>query len=269
MKNRVQHAISAVAGAAVTVIVVFLVGPIPVSNQASAPSAEGTIPRTADGKPDFSGIWQTINSAAWNIEPHHADKDTPAGLGVVEGNRIPYKESALPKRKENYINRRTADPEAKCFLPGVPRIMYMPLPFQIVQDAKQITMLFEYVHAVRNVYMNTPHPEGPIEWWIGDSRGHWEGDTLVVDVVHFNDQTWLDRSGNFHTELLHLVERYSFVDRDHINYEVTLEDPNVYLRPWKMSMTLYRRKDPNMQLLDYECYTFDDPDVRPKPPVYE
>ena len=142
------------------------------------------------------------------------------------------------------------------FLPGVPRIMYMPFPFQIVQTPRQITMLFEYVHATRNVFMNSPHPKGPIEWWMGDSRGRWEGDVLVVDVVHFTDQTWFDRAGNHHSTALHLVERYTLTGPDHINYEITVEDPNVFTRPWKMTMPLYRRKDANAQLLDFECYTF-------------
>ena len=121
-----------------------------------------------------------------------------------------------------------------------------------------VTFLYEYAHATRYVYTNgTEHPEGPINWWMGDSRGHWEGDTLVVDVVHFTDQTWFDRTGNFHSENLHVVERYSFVDADHINYEVTIEDPDVFTRPWTMSMVLYRRTEPNFQLLDYDCYGFE------------
>jgi hypothetical protein len=134
--------------------------------------------------------------------------------------------------------------------------MYMPFPFQIVQTPRQITMLFEYLHATRNVFMDTPHPKGPIEWWMGDSRGRWEGDVLVVDVVHFTNQTWLDRAGNHHSEALHLVERYSLISSDHINYEVTVEDPRVFTRPWKMTMLLYRRKEAGSQILDFECYTF-------------
>jgi len=119
-------------------------------------------------------------------------------------------------------------------------------------------MFFEYEHAVRNVYLNTPHPPGPIEWWMGDSRGTWDGDTLVVDVVHFNNETWFDRVGNHHSEQLHVVERFTLLDADHINYEATIEDPKVFTRPWKMNMVVYRHKEPNFQLLEYECYTFDD-----------
>jgi hypothetical protein len=217
-----------------------------------------TMPRTADGKPDLSGIWQAVNSAAWNILPHSAEDGVPAGLGVVEGNEIPYRPEAAAKQRENFANRATLDPEAKCFLPGVPRASYMGFPFQIVQAPTQVSILYEYAHALRNVFMNSPHPKGPIEFWMGDSRGTWEGDTLVIDVVHFNDQTWFDRSGNHHSEQLHVVERYTPIDRDHINYEVTIEDPKVFTRAWKMAMPLYRRVDRNMQMLEYECSSFDE-----------
>jgi hypothetical protein len=134
----------------------------------------------------------------------------------------------------------------------------MPHPFQIFQTPRQITIAHEYLHAVRNIYMNTPHPRGPIEWWLGDSRGQWEGDTLVVDSIHFSDKTWFDRAGNFHSEELHVIERYSPVGRDHINYEATIEDPKVFTRPWKMSMPLYRRAERNAQLLEFECHAYAD-----------
>ena len=226
--------------------------------QVQAPAAgPGALPRTSDGKPDFSGIWQVMNAAAWNIQDHEAEKGAPAGQGVVEGNEIPYLPAALTQRNENYKNRLTADPETKCFLPGVPRIMYMPYPFQIVQSPNYMAFLFEYVHAVRHLYFTGEHPEGPIDWWMGDSRARWDGDTLVVDVIHFNDQTWFDRAGNFHSEAMHLVERYTLLDRDHINYEVTVEDRKVFSRPWKMSMPLYRRIEKNVQILDYVCQSFE------------
>src|SRR5881628_2812615 len=159
------------------------------------------MPRTADGKPDLSGIWQVMNAAAWDIQDHAARKGVPAGIGVVIGNEIPYQPEALARKRQNYENRATADPETKCYLPGIPRIMYMPYPFQIFQKPDTITMLFEYVHATRFVYTNgTPHPPGHIDWWMGDARGRWEGDTLVVDVVDFNEETWFDRAGNFHSD---------------------------------------------------------------------
>ncbi|MSO83299.1 MAG: hypothetical protein EXQ53_08400 [Acidobacteria bacterium] len=225
---------------------------------APTPAAAQPLPRTPDGKPNLSGIWQAVNSAAWNILPHAADADVPAGLGVVDGNGLPYTPPAAARQRDNYANRAKLDPETKCWLPGVPRATYMGFPFQIVQTPIQVSILYEYAHAVRNIFMNSPHPKGPIEFWMGDSRGTWDGDTLVVDVVHFNDQTWFDKAGNHHSELLHVVERYTLMGPNHIGYEVTIEDPNVFTRPWKMSMPLYRRLDRNMQILDYECSAFDE-----------
>ena len=222
--------------------------------------------RTVDGRPDLSGIWQVINGAAWNIQDQNAEPGPhsapwlgiPASRGVVEGNEIPYQPWARAKREENYKNRLTADPEVNCYLPGVPRITYMPFPFQIIQTPTYIGILYEYVHAIRHIYLDgSAHPEGPIEWWMGDSRGRWEGDTLVVSVKHFNADTWFDRAGNFHSEEMQLTERYSFVDRDTIRYQVTVTDPKVFTRPWNMSMLLYRRKEDNAQLLEHSCYAFD------------
>jgi hypothetical protein len=142
--------------------------------------------------------------------------------------------------------------------PGVPRLTYMPYPFQIVQSPGRLTLLYEYVRATRTIYANgTAHPKGPIDCWLGDSRGRWEGDTLVVDVVHFNDQTWFDRAGNFHSNGLHVVERYTPDGPDHISYNVTIEDPKVFTRPWTMSLVLYRHKEKNFQLLEYACDAFD------------
>ena len=209
------------------------------------------IPRMPDGRPDLRGVWQALNSANWDIQDHGAELGMPAGQGVVVGNELPYLPDALVQRHENFVNRLTEDPEAKCFMPGVPRITYLPYPFQIVQSADQVTILYEYAHVFRNIY--SEHPPGPIQWWMGDSRAHWEGDTLVVDVIHFTDQTWFDRSGNFHSEELHVVERYTFTGPDHMLYEATIEDPKVFSRPWSLSMPLYRRQEANVQILEYEC----------------
>ncbi len=215
------------------------------------------LPRAPNGRPNLSGVWQVMNTASWDIQDHSAQKGVPAGQGVVEGNDIPYQPAALARRKENFANRATADPLTKCYLPGVPRITYMPFPFQILQTPTHVEIFYEYAHAVRQIYVNgSPHPPGHIDWWMGDSRGRWEGDTLVVDVVDFNDQTWFDRAGNFHSDALHLVERYTLADPDHLSYEVTIEDPKVFTRPWKMSTVFYRHKEKNFQLLEYECHTF-------------
>ncbi len=215
-----------------------------------------TPPRTPYGHPDLQGIWQTVNTAAWDIEDHSARLGVPAGQGVVEGEEIPYLPSAAAQREENLQNL-SGDPEAGCRMVGVPRITYTPYPFQIVQTPTQVTILYEYVHTVRNIYLDSPHPEDLLErLWMGDSRGRWEGDTLVVDVVHFTDQTWFDRSGNFHSEALHVVERYTRTGPNHISYQVTIEDPEVFTEPWQMSMPLYRRQEADIQILEYECYAY-------------
>jgi len=213
-------------------------------------------PRTPDGHPDLQGIWQALNTAVWNIEDHAPELGVPGGQGIVEGGELPYLPSALGLRQENFRKRLTDDPEAKCYMAGVPRITYMPYPFQIVQQGNQVSILYEYVHTVRNIYLNSPHPKGPIQWWMGDSRGRWEGETLVADVVHFTDQTWFDRSGNHHSAALHVVERYTRTSHDHILYEATIEDPKVFSRPWKISVPLYRRQERNVRLLEYECYAY-------------
>jgi hypothetical protein len=210
-------------------------------------------PRTSDGKPNLQGIWQVLNTAAWDVQDHAARLGVPAGQGIVDGNEIPYQPAALAKKRANFENRATADPETKGYLPGVPRIMFVPFPFQIFQTPDQIVMVFEYDRGVRNIYTNgTPHPRGPLNWWLGDSRGRWEGNTLVVDVVYFTDQTWFDRAGNFHSDALHLVERFIPAGPDHINYEVAVEDSNVFTRPWTMRTVFYRRKEPNVRVLEYD-----------------
>ena len=212
------------------------------------------VPRTMDGQPDLQGIWQSLNTAVWNIQDHSSSWGVPAGQGVVVGNEIPYQPWAQEQREENFENRMTNDTEANCKMVGVPRITYMPYPFQILQTPNQVVMTYEWVHTIRNIFMTGEHPEGPIQWYMGDSRGRWEGDTLVVDVVHFTDETWFDRSGNFHGESLHVIERYTRTGPDHMLYEVTIEDPEVFSEPWQLSMSLYRRQEENIRVLEYECY---------------
>ena len=222
-------------------------------------------PRTADGKPDLNGIWQALNTANWDIQGHAASAGEvvalgaigaePGGLGVVEGDEIPYLPAAAAKKKENFANRLKDDPEVKCYLPGVPRATYMPYPFQIFQSAQSILIAYEYAGASRIIYMGKA-PPSPADSWMGHSVGHWEGDTLVVDVTSFNDQTWFDRAGNFHSDALHVVERFTPLNANALTYEATIEDPNVFSRPWKMSMPLYRRLEKNAQLLEFKCVEF-------------
>ena len=235
-------------GLASVVLAVFLAFPA-IRAAAQAPAT----PRAANRTPSLQGIWQVLNTAAWDIQDHAARLGVPAGQGIVDGNELPYQPAALAKKRANFESRATADPETKGYLPGVPRIMYMPFPFQIFQTPDQIVMVFEYDRGVRNIYTNgTPHPRGPLNWWLGDSRGRWEGNTLVVDVVYFTDQTWFDRAGNFHSDALHLIERFTPAGPDHLNYEVTVEDPNVFTRPWTMRTVFYRRKEPNVRVLEYD-----------------
>ena len=213
-------------------------------------------PRAADGHPDLSGIWQVVNSASGNLEAHNAADGEPAGLSVVVGDKIPYQPWAATQKQENYENRLTADPVRQCFLPGVPRITYMPFPFRIIQTPHHMVITYELAHAVRIIYTDgSPHPL-PNDFWMGDSPGHWNGDTFVVDTTHFNDRTWFDAAGNFHSTALHVVECYTPTSPNHISYEATIEDPEVFTRPWTIRMPLYRRMEENLQLLDYDCVDF-------------
>jgi len=209
--------------------------------QAPAPAARG-IPRTADGKPNLQGVWKVENRAPANDLKQM----------IVGGGEIPYQSAAAAKQKDNYANRKKADPLEQCFLPGVPRIMYLDYPFQIFQTGEHVAITFQWSNVFRLIYTNgKPGPKG-IDFWMGDSRGHWEGDTLVVDVANHNDKTWFDASGNFHSDALHLTERYTMTNPDTIQYEVTIQDPKVFTKPWKISMPLTRQKNMT-RVLEYQC----------------
>jgi len=214
-------------------------------------------PRTANGQPDLQGIWQAETAASDDILPHAARPGVPGGIGIVVGGEIPYTSQAAAQQQKNFQDRAAADPVNKCFLPGVPRVNYMPFPFQIFQTAKDVAILYEYVHAYRLIPLDgSKHPED-IDFWMGDSRGHWEGETLVVDVADNNGDTWFDGSGNFHSEALHIIERYTRTSPDTISYEATIEDPKTFTKPWKISFPLYRHQDKNLELLEYDCYAFE------------
>jgi hypothetical protein len=249
------------------------------ASQASLPAA-----RTADGKPNFSGIWQANNEANWDLQAHEARPGAvmqtgvypyayarvpaapvlalgaaggvPASLGVVEGDgQIPYTPEAAVIKKENAEHWIDRDPELKCYLPGIPRAMYMPYPFQIVQGTNKINIAYAFTSTARTIHLDKVDPP-PDDTYMGHSVGRWEGDTLVVDVTNFNGKNWFDRAGNFHSDALHLVERFTPITPDAIRYEVTIEDSKVFTRPWKISMPLYRRLEPNMELLEYRCIEF-------------
>jgi hypothetical protein len=247
-------------------------------------TSQGTRAARIDGRPNLGGIWQTNNEAHWDLQAHEARAGAvmqpgaypyefvqvpaapslpfgaaggvPGSLGVVEGDgQIPYKPEALARKKDNAAHWLDRDPELKCQLPGVPRAMYMPYPFQIVQSTNEIHIFFGFSNAARIIHFGNLE-EPPVPQWMGHSVGRWEGDTLVVEVTDFSEQPWFDRAGNFHSDGLRLVERYSLITPDAIRYEVTIEDSNVFTRPWKISMPIYRRLESNMQVLHYRCTPF-------------
>ncbi len=248
---------------------------LPVSGQAPRPN----LPRTPSGKPDLNGIWQALNTANWDLEPHSARAAlamregpvvpvpakevlalgavgaVPSGMGVVVGGEIPYTPEGLAKKKENQANWLSRDPEIKCYLPGVPRATYMPFPFQIFQSESAFFIAYEYAGAVRNVYLRDPGPP-QVDSWMGQSMGAWEGDTFVVTTNGFNDQSWFDRSGNHHSEVLKVVERYTMTTPDHIQYEASIEDAKTFTRPWTIRMPLYRHVNPDARLGQFKCVEF-------------
>ena len=236
-----------------------------VSGCASKAQDAASIPRRASGAPDLNGIWQTINAAYWDLEAHGAARGVteefgalvavPPGLGVVDGGEIPYLAEARAQKRANFDVRASQDIEARCFLPGVPRATYLPHPFQIIQGDGDLLIAYQYAGAVRTVYMND-HMEAPVPSWMGWSNGRWDGDALVVEVTGLNGQSWLDRAGNYTTDAVRVTERYTLTGPNHIQYEATIEDPNVFSRPWTIRMPIYRRVEPNAQLLEYKCVEF-------------
>lgn len=250
-------------GAAVLAAAGLLAAPLAsVEALAAGPSAvpAGKIPRLANGKPDFSGIWESISGADYDLEPHANRRDAPPGAGVVEGKYLPYLPQALEQKKKNFANRETADPALRGWTLGVPRGVYYPAPFQIFQRDRDLTLVHQYGHSVRTIHTNNtrhPDPENTKEWWMGDSRGRWEGDTLVVDATNFNDETWLDRAGNFHSDQLHVVERWKFLDANTIEYQATVEDPKVFSRPWTLAVHLHRHREKDYQLIEDYRFTLE------------
>ena len=246
----------------------------------SAPHAgDGIVPRTPSGRPDFNGIWQALGNAHWDIEPHLARAAlatiegpmgpvpatevlafgavgaVPSGQGIVVGGKIPYLPAALEKRNENRANWLERDPEIKCYLPGVPRATYMQFPFQIFQSNSKFFITYEYASAVRDVYLEDPGP-AQVDSWMGQSVGHWEGDTFVVEVTGLHPDTWFDRAGNHHSYQMKVTERYTLTGPNHIQYEATIEDPATFSRPWTIRLPLYRNIDPNARLGQFKCVEF-------------
>ena len=273
MKSTFRDAVLIIATAAIVGAASFAVMP-----SVAMPDSSATEPRrTADGKPDFSGIWQTNSTANWDLLTHEARPMVaqagvypdvpvlaapvvalgtvgwiPPGIGVVEGDEIPYQPWAAKRKQENAANWLDRDPELKCYMPGVPRAMYLPYPFQIFQGTNKIMMVFEFANAQRTINLDRVEPY-PGDAYMGYSVGRWEGDTLVVNVSNFTPYTWFSRSGDFHSDGLKVTERYTPAGPDAIRYEATIEDPKVFTGPWKISLPLYRRLEPNAQVLDFRC----------------
>ena len=231
------------------------------------------------GKPDLNGIWQVFNTANYDLEAHSAKAamsmvegpvvpipnqkvvllgavgSVPAGLGVIEGGEIPYRPWALKKKKENQKNWLERDPEIKCYLPGVPRATYMAFPFQIFHSEKAVVFTYEFAGAVRNILSENPGPAA-IDSWMGQSWGYWDEDTFIVKASGFNDKTWFDRAGNFHSDKLQVTERYTLIDQHHIDYQATIEDPEVFKEPWTIKMVLYKRVGKDAALQQFKCVDF-------------
>lgn len=222
-------------------------------------------PRAPDGHPDLNGIWEALGTADMDLQPHAsyggpyfqigALGAVPADAGIVEGGEIPYQPEALAKKQQNFANRWKDDPEVKCYMPGIPRATYMPYPFEIVQSENVILMAYQFAGANRAINMGKP-VEPSVDTWMGTANGHWEGQTLVVDSKGFNELSWFDRAGDFHSDALHVVERFTRVDPYHIDYEATIEDPQTFTRPWKISLPLYRRVEKNAQLGEFKCVEY-------------
>ncbi len=231
----------------------------------AAQSLQTDMPRMPDGKPNLTGLWQTFGSAHWDILDHSASEGhffelgamgaIPAGQGIVVGNEIPYLPEALAQKEANFQNRLEDDPMLKCFMPGVPRATYMPFPFQIVQGTDQILIAYEFATSNRIVRVDND-TLSPVDSWMGWSNAEWEGDTLVVDVTGFNGQAWFDHMGNYASNQLHVVERYTMMSPNHIEYEATLEDPTIFSEPWTIRLPLYRRVENNAKLLEFKCVEF-------------
>ena len=252
-------------GAALLLAALAAPVPSPAQTGPAPATAPAAIQRTAEGKPDLSGIWQVLGEAEYDLEPHAGRRDAPPGPGVVDTGTIPYRPDALATRQRNFEVRGKDDPRLKCFVLGVPRGVYYQAPFQIFQRPTDLTLVHQFGNQVRTIHTDgSLHPEEQHqELWLGDSRGHWEGDTLVVDVTDFNEETWLDRAGNYHSEELHVTERWKLIDANTIDYSATLEDPKVYTKPWTISVLLHRRRDKGFQLIEDYCYTLDYAPVYP------
>ena len=223
--------------------------------------------QTSAEQPNLNGVWQAFGTAHWDLEGHNASKTSatrtlgalgaiPAGMSVIEGDTIPYQDWAIEKRNENRGDWQKHDVGVKCFIPGIPRSTYMPLPFQILQGENKIFIAYEWGSNSRVIHLDRPGTEAQLPSWMGYSLGHYEGNSLVVEVSAQMADAWFDSVGNFHSENLKVTERYTPMGPNHLQYEATIEDSEVYTRPWKIAMPLYRRMEENARILEFKCVEF-------------
>ena len=206
--------------------------------------------------PDFRGIWQVRDTAYLNIEGHAGGRGVAASASIIvdpPDGKIPYTPAALERRQENYRNRATADPSLKCYQAGVPRATYLATPLQILQSPGNFAIVYEENHAFRVFHPDSrPHFDNT-DWWMGDTRYHWDGDTLVTDVVALTDQLWFDAAGNYHSTAIHVVERYRMSGPNTLEYEARIEDPEVYSKPWTLRTVLHRVTERGARIIEDEC----------------
>ena len=245
--------------------VVLMLAAMPLAAQNARPAAAAALPATVAGHPNLSGLWQSLGTSDWDIQAHGAEAGpyyqlgaigaVPPGVGIVEGEEIPYLPAALAQKNKNNADRWKEDPVIKCYMPGIPRANYMSFPFEIIQSQKDILFAYEFGSENRVVNMGKPQ-EAVTDTWMGTSNGRWEGNTLVVDVTGFNGMAWFDRAGNYASDSLKVTERWSLIDPNTMNYEATIEDPKTFSRPWKVNVVLYRHREKNARMLEFKCVEF-------------
>ena len=215
-----------------------------------------TPPRTSDGKPDMQGIWRGQTGGVENIEAHPGNGDVAAGPTFVvdpADGKIPYQPWAMAQRRENV--EKYLDPNVACLSSGVPRMLYTPGDLEIIQSPGIVAITHSRSHTFR-VMPTTPVPpiSKSVPLWLGSSQGRWDGNTLVVDVTNQNGKTWFDQAGNFDTDAVHIVERFTMIDRDTIHYEARIDDPTVYTRAWTMAFAIRRVKEPGYEVFEEACH---------------
>jgi hypothetical protein len=217
-----------------------------------------TAPRTRENTPDFRGYWRSRNNnAAYNIEPAEATFGIPASAGHIidtPDGLIPYQPWALARRNE-LRGKGFDDPQAHCAPSGAPRKNLTLFGWKIIQPPGHVLFVYESMHDYRIIPTNgRPHISPHIKLWHGDPVGRWEGDTLVVDYRNLNGRHWFDMSGNFQSEHIHVVERYTMYDTNAILFEARIEDETMYTRPWTLAFAIERNTEEGYYQIEYACH---------------